>query len=432
MRNVTAPMDFADMEPEDVASRIAQAMHTSTAIRATPYGWPDPKSLPTRQWLLGHWLLRGEVTAIIAPGGTGKSTIVTALALSLASGRPLLGKPLPHGPQSTWIYNLEDAQDELHRQVAAASLLHGIVPNDCRNRLYVDSGLVQPLCTAIEDRDGFAIAENTFVQIAATVRESGISIVIVDPFVSSHTVRENSNEAIDAIAKRWKRLAQETGCAVVLVHHTKKLGGRDVTAEDGRGAVALRDAARVVLTLNAMGQTEAKELGITDPALCRSLVRVDTGKANRALRDAATWIKLESQCLDNGTDSEPVDFVGAAALWEKPDIFHGVTAEHLRIVQQGLVTGNWRENVQATDWIGNLVASVVKLSVETDKARIKAILRMWFGSGALVKEIRSDRKGNLRPFVTAGHPVAPAEIESHPHSAKWGEIGGESEGDDLR
>ena len=269
MRNATAPMDFADMEPDDVASRIAGATPTGAAIRATPYRWPDPRSLPTRQWLLGHWLLRGEVTAIIAPGGTGKSTIGTALALSLASGQPLLGKPLPRGPQSAWIYNLEDSQDELDRQVSAACLFHGVVPDDCRNRLCVDSGLVQPLCTATEDRDGFALAEGVFAQVAATVRERAISVVIVDPFVSSHTVRESSNETIDAIAKRWKRLAQETGCAVMLVHHTKKLGGREVTAEDGRGAVALRDAARVVLPLNAMSQTEAEELGITDPALRR-------------------------------------------------------------------------------------------------------------------------------------------------------------------
>ena len=313
MRNATAPMDFADMSAEDVASRIADAAPTGRTIRATPYRWPDPASLPTRQWLLGHWLLRGEVTAIIAPGGTGKSTISAALALSLASGQPLLGKPLPRGPQSAWIYNLEDSQDELDRQVSAACLFHGIVPDDCRNRLCVDSGLVQPLCTATEDRDGFAIAEGVFAQVAATVRERGISVVIVDPFVSSHTVRESSNEAIDAIAKRWKRLAQETGCAVVLVHHTKKLGGREVTAEDGRGAVALRDAARVVLPLNAMSQAEAEELGITDPQLRRSLVRVDTGKANRAPPDVATWIKLESQSLDNGDGFVPADHVGVAS-----------------------------------------------------------------------------------------------------------------------
>ena len=147
--------------------------------------------------------------------------------------------------------------------------------------------------------------------------------------MSSHAVRESSNEAIDAITKRWKRLAQETGSAIVLVHHTRKLGGREVTAEDGRGAVALRDAARVVLPINPMGDKEAEELGIANPQERRSLVRIDTGKANRAPPDAATWIKLESQSLDNGDGVEPSDFVGVATLWEKPDVFHGLTTWHL-------------------------------------------------------------------------------------------------------
>lgn len=432
MRNATAPMDFADMEPDDVASRIADATPTGTAIRATPYRWPDPRSLPTRQWLLGHWLLSGEVTAIIAPGGTGKSTIGTALALSLASGQPLLGKPLPRGPQSAWIYNLEDSQDELDRQVCAACLFHGIVPDDCRNRLCVDSGLVQPLCTATEDRDGFAIAEGVFAQVAATVRERAISVVIVDPFVSSHTVRESSNEAIDAIAKRWKRLAQETGCAVVLVHHTKKLGGREVTAEDGRGAVALRDAARVVLPLNAMSQAEAEELGITDPALRRSLVRIDTGKANRAPPDAATWIKLESQCLDNGDGSAPADYVGVACLWEKPDVFHGLSTWHLYMVQQRLAAGDWRESVQAKDWVGHLVAQVAGLSAETDKPRIKAILRTWRKNGALAVETRPDKNGDERPFVIVGKAVEPSEIGPSPHLEKCGAESAGGADDDPR
>lgn len=429
MRNATASMDFADMEPDDVASRIAGATQAVTAIRATPYRWPDSRSLPTRQWLLGHWLLRGEVTAIIAPGGTGKSTIATALALSLASGQSLLGKPLPLGPQSAWIYNLEDSQDELDRQVSAACQFHGIVADDCRNRLWVDSGLVQPLCTATEDRDGFAIAEGVFAQVTAAVRERGISVVIVDPFVSSHTARESSNEAIDAITKRWKRLAQETGCAVVLVHHTKKLGGREVTAEDGRGAVALRDAARVVLTLNVMSQSEAEELGVSDPALRRSLVRVDTGKANRAPPDAAAWIKLESQCLDNGDGTEPADYVGVACLWEKPDVFHGLSAWHLYMVQQELVAGDWRASVLAKDWVGHLVAKIASLSSETDKGRIKAILRTWFRSGALAIEHRRDRKGNDRPFVIIGNPITLSEIGRPPHSEMWSGESGEDRGD---
>ena len=419
------PLDFAALQPDEAAARV----NGHTALRATPYRWPDPASLPRRQWLMGHWLLRGEVTAIIAPGGAGKSTIGNAIALSLASGQPLLGKPLHRGPQAVWIFNLEDGTDELERQMSAACAFHNIGPGDGGDRLHLDSGLVQPICTAREDRDGFTLAEEVFGHLAATIRHRQIATVIVDPFVSSHAVRESSNEAIDAIAKRWKRLAQETGCAVVLVHHTRKLGGREATAEDGRGAVALRDAARIVLTLNPMGDKEAEELGIADPALRRSLVRIDTGKANRAPPDAATWIKLESQSLDNGDGLEPSDFVGVATLWEKPNVFHGLTTWHLYTVQQGLAAGDWRESVQAKDWVGHLVANVAGLSAETDKGRIKAIIRTWRKNGALGVEHRTIN-GRDVPFVIVGKAVDPSEIGSRPHLSTCGAEGAESAGAD--
>lgn len=420
------PLDLAALQPDEAAARIAGR----SALRATPFRFPDPASLPRRQWLMGHWLLRGEVTAIIAPGGTGKSTIGNTIALSLASGQPLLGKPIHRGPQAVWIFNLEDGPDELERQLSAACAYHGIGPADCRDRLHLDSGLVQPLCTASEDRDGFTLAEEVFAQLAATIRERAIATVIVDPFVSSHAVRESSNEAIDAITKRWKRLAQETGSAIVLVHHTRKVGGREVTAEDGRGAIALRDAARVVLPINPMGDKEAEELGIANPQERRSLVRIDTGKANRAPPDAATWIKLESQSLDNGDGLEPSDFVGVATLWEKPDVFHGLTTWHLYMVQQGIATGDWRESVQAKDWVGHLVARVAGLSADTDRGRIKAILRTWRKNGALVVEHRPDKNGDERPFVVVGKAVDPSEIGSRPHSQTCGAEGVDSTGAD--
>jgi hypothetical protein len=409
-------------EQADLKRRLHEAAGQTEApfaLKATPYRWPDPASLPTRQWLLGHWLLRGEVTAIIAPGGTGKSTISTAIALSLASGQPLLGKPLPRGPVSAWIYNLEDGPDELERQVSAACTFHAVGSDDCADRLHLDSGLSQPLCTATENQHGFALAEDVFAQLEVIIRKRRISVVIVDPFVSSHAVRENGNEAIDAIAKRWKRLAQETGCAVVLVHHTKKLGGREVTAEDGRGAVALRDAARVVLPLNAMTQAEADELGIVDPALRRSLIRIDMGKANRAPPDAATWIRLESQSLDNGNQFEPADLVGVATLWEKPDVFHGLTAWHLHEVQQAVAKGDWRENIQSKAWIGILIAGVAGLSADKDKGRIQAIIRTWIKNDALTIE-RRIVNGRDVPFVTVGRAINPNDIGQGPRLKKCG------------
>lgn len=384
------------------------------ALCASPYRWPDPASLPTRQWLLGHWLLRGEVTAIIAPGGTGKSTFSNTIALCLASGKCLLGEPVHRGSHAVWIFNLEDSIEELERQVAAACAFHHIGPQDCGNRLYLDSGMVQPLCTATEDRQGYMLNEEAFAELTATIIDARIAAVIVDPLVSSHAVQENNNGAIDAVVKRWKRLAQEAGCAVVLVHHTKKMGGREVTAEDGRGAVALRDAARIVLTLNPMSKVEAEELGVTEAALRRTLVRVDTGKANRAPLGAATWIKLESQSLDNGHNSEPADYVGVACLWEKPDVFEGLTTRHLYMVQQRLAAGTWRDSVQADDWVGYLVADVTGMSAETDKGRIKAIIGTWKHNGSLSIERRPINGRNV-PFVIVGKPVDPSEIGFRPH-----------------
>ena len=421
------PANFSTVHHDEAETTI----NVPSVLRATPYRWPDAPSLPTRKWLLGHWLQRGEVTVIIGPGGLGKSTISHTLALSLTSGRELLGKALPYGAQAAWVFNLEDGTDELERQMAAACIFHGISPENCGNRLYLDSGLVQSLCTATEDRDGFELNEELFNQLTNTIREKNIASLFVDPFISSHAVQENSNGAIDAIAKRWKRLAQEANCAVVLIHHTKKLGGREVTAEDGRGAIALRDAARIVLTLNPMGIEEAKNLAITDPKLRQSLVRIDTGKANRAPAGSSLWIKLEGQSLENGSGLEPPDFVGVASLWEKPDLFQGLTSHDVYMFQQGLARGDWRESVQAMKWVGHLVAQVTGISAITDKARIKAILKTWSNNGVWVVEHRREN-GRDVPFVIVGRPVDPSEIAPSPHLQTCGAGGAESVGDDPR
>lgn len=423
MDNSTAPMDFADLAPEDVASRIADAARTSAAICATPYGWPDARSLPTRQWLLGNWLLKGEVTAIIAPGGTGKSTISGTMALSLASGKPLLGQSLPRGPQAVWIFNLEDGTDELERQMAAACAFHDIGPEDCGDRLHLDSGLVQPLCTASEDREGFTLAEEVFAQLAVTIKDRQIATVVVDPFVSSHAVQENSNGAIDAIAKRWKRLAQETGCAIALVHHTKKLGDREVTAEDGRGASALPAAARVVLTLNRMIKAEANRLGIAGDDEWKSLVRIDMGKSNRAPPGSATWIKLESHDLGNGNWIEVSDKVAVVRIWHRPKLSQ-LAPEMIREIRELVGAGTFGENCQAKDWVGHAIADVWGLSVIENKSEIKAIQQQLRALRYLTIE-RRQVNGKERPFAVVGEASPPSDPDAPPHSDMCGAEGAE-------
>jgi hypothetical protein len=380
-------------------------------ITATPFAWPDPALIPRRRFLFGHWLLRGEITAVVAPSGVGKSTITAAIKLSLASGTAFLGQTLPEGACSVWLWNLEDDQDELNRQVTACSLRHGIGAAQCGSRLYVDSGLDQRLCTAIEGERGLEIIEPVYDNLKAEITERGIDALTIDPFVSSHEIDENANVLIDKVVKRWKQLAHETNCAIVLVHHTKKMGGREVRAEDSRGAVALIAAARIVLTINTMTTEEGKRFGITEKKELRSIVRIDNDKANRSPPENATWFRKESVDLGNGDGFNPSDHVGAAVHWTPPDPFDGVDARDLHEVQLAIEAGEYRDSVQAKDWAGKVVAEILgaDLDDESEKERVKSLLKGWKASGALTVEMRKVR-GEEKPFVAVKNWVDPTTL----------------------
>ncbi|MEC9065712.1 MAG: AAA family ATPase [Pseudomonadota bacterium] len=425
------PEDPGWTEMPDSPSVIGEAApivnnDAATSVAATPFTWPDPASIARRRWLFGYWLLRGEITAIVAPGGVGKSTFTAALALSVASGREFLDKTLPEGALSVWLWNLEDDRDELTRQVTACGLRHDVGPSDCGDRLYVDSGLDQSLCTAIETERGVQLVEPVYEALKAELEARGIDVLIVDPFVSSHNVSENDNGAIDKVAKRWKRLASETGCSIILVHHTKKMGGREIRAEDSRGAVALINAARSTLVLNPMSKEEAERFGITERAEQRTIVRIDDDKPNRAPPENAWWMKLHSVDLGNGDADHPSDKVGAAVHWTPPDPFDGLSTSDLYEVQQRIAAGEWGDSVQAKDWAGYAVAEVIgaDLDDKADKARVKSLLRTWKETGALKVESRGTDKGRKKPFLVVGNPVDPTTLPTlNSGVGKVGEVG---------
>jgi hypothetical protein len=222
-----------------------------------------------------------------------------------------------------------------------------------------------------------------------------------------------TNGAIDAVVKRWKRLAHVTGCAIMLVHHSKKLAGMAVTAEDGRGASALHGAARVVLTLNRMSEDEAKKLGI-DLMARKSFVRIDLGKSNRAPPGVATWVKLAGQSLGNATNERPADEVAVATIWTPPDVHHGITPEHRgEVLRRLAIETHWRESSQASDWVGKLIAEVAGLDYEKDKLLLQNCIKAWISDGHLVIT-RQQHNGKPVPFVIAGKPNCLKPAPPHP------------------
>src|SRR4051794_11876188 len=118
--------------------------------------------------------------------------------------------------------------------------------------LFLDSGRDQEFIIAREDRHGLVIVEPVVQSAIANIRAHDIAVV---KGRSLHRVpwrRRKRQYEGKKVVRQWARIAQETDCAVELVHHVRKSGGgHEPTADDARGASALVNAARSVRILRA-------------------------------------------------------------------------------------------------------------------------------------------------------------------------------------
>lgn len=389
------------MEPE------LEVKATAALISATPYEWRAPMLIPPRPWIFGHWLLAGTVACVVAPGGVGKSTFVAALALSCATGEAFLSKRVWGGPKNVWLWNLEDDLDELSRTIQATCIRHDIKHDVIADRLFVNSGMDgSPLCTATEDREGMKLLEPVYEALVTEIQRRGIKVLIIDPFVSSHSVEENSNSKIDKIAKAWGRVAKAAGCVVILVHHTSKAGSGEVNANSARGASALTSAARSVLTLNRLTAQDAEKYGIPEDKRRRYFAVLDD-KHNRAPAENDAWFELVSVELGNG------DSVAACVPWRLPDMAVELTTAEICAIQKMIDEGHYRDHLTAKDWVGSAIAAVLSLSLQVgeEKARVKGVQKDLKERGYLKVEHIRNEKGKEIPYTVSGiRPVMDEEF----------------------
>jgi len=134
-----------------------------------------------------------------------------------------------------------------------------------------------------------------------------IRVLVVDPFVRCHDADENDNSQIDFVAAQFSHIAQATGCAISLVHHTRKTPARTPSSfagdvDSGRGASALSNAVRVAHTLSPMGKKDAEALDVPKEDKTR-YVRLDDAKGNMSPpAQGARWFERKGVALPNAND----------------------------------------------------------------------------------------------------------------------------------
>jgi hypothetical protein len=382
------------------------------AFKPTLYTWRDPALIPQRAFIGGRHLIRKFLSATVAPGGLGKSTLVLADAVALASSKKLHGGN-PNGLFRVWYWNGEDPHEEIERRVVAIMKHYDVSAANIGDRLYFNSGRDEgmEMIIGLQNKNGMIIVRPVEDALTEALVTGKFDVLVLDPFVATHRVSENDNMAIDAIAKTLGRIADKANCAIELVHHVRKTNGNEITAEDSRGASSLIAAARSVRVLNSMSADEAKKAKI-EVERKGFFFRSDIGKANLAPpSDKATWFNLKSVAIGNGTVSEfdgaaeeimaGGDTVGVVTPWEWPEALDGVSVSDLKAAQAAIAAGKWRHSEKAADWVGVPIAVALKLDKNNagDRYKIKGLIAIWIKNRMLKVVVGKDNQRHDREYV---------------------------------
>ena len=244
---------------------------------------------------------------------------------------------------------------------------------------------------------------------------------MLDPFVKTHGVSENDNAAIESVARKFNDIAEAAGCSIELAHHVRKasnFGRAEVTADDGRGAGSLKDAARCVRVMNRMTADEAPAAQVKEKDRKRYF-RVDNdGKANMtAPAEAATWFRLVSVPLyNNPADPNAYgDEIGVVTSCQLPGVFASLPSDALARVQAKIDSADWGYDPRSRDWAGKAIAAALDLDLsdEVQKERVKGLLQAWKDSKALkvLQKPSPTTRGRDRDAVVVGNRVEGAAAQ---------------------
>jgi hypothetical protein len=345
---------------------------------------------PPREWLLGTVFCRKFLSSLVGPGAVGKSALRFAQLISLAIGRSLTGEHVFHRCR-VGIVSLEDDIDEVRRRIEAICIHHNVNREDLDGWLFYTA----PKGLKLAGMQGNSPAIGHLDKLLRDwITQLKLDIVSLDPFVKTHSIEENHNSGMDFVCELIASLAIELNIAADTPHHAKKGVTAPGDADSGRGASAIKDAARLVYTLAAMNGEEAERLGISEDER-RAYIRLDSAKVNLAPpAGKATWFKLVGVRLDNGNGGYPAgDEVQTVAAWKPPETWADTSDATLNLIlndiQAGLPNGQRYSDAGAAK---NRAAWWVVRNHYPGKpeAQCRDIINTWVKSGLLLSEDYDD------------------------------------------
>jgi len=400
MRSQEATM----FEQFDVADAVSTAQRAIQARSSAPNAtradaltfdtdeW-DEADIPPRPWIASGYLLRGAVTVVVGAPASGKSSLMVAWASALALGCQH-GRIVSDRPMKVMTFNVEDDRDEQRRRFSAVLGYMGRSPKELSGKVVrIGTNSIGTLLTSDPDTRSVRATE------AMAILEDRIAVerpdvLMLDPLVELHECEENDNSSVRGVMAHFRSLAIRYDMSVVLLHHTRKgavlaPGDPDVA----RGASAVVGAARIVLTVSVMTESEAENYGLRPIDHRRFYSRVDGAKINAAPIGREEWFERQSRDLANG------DKVAAMIPWSPPE--DSISTDMIRAIEAGIARGS-----PTGPWAAKLskdARSVKHLLIEhgvTTVAGQKQVLDQLATAGFVVATFKRSNRSKAQGYQT--------------------------------
>jgi RecA-family ATPase len=194
-----------------------------------------------RRWLVNTVIPMAQVTLLSGDGGVGKSLLAIQLAISAASGCPWFGALAVDQmvSASRWfrlngalVVACEDDAGELHRRVKAIGRSRGLEPSRLRGLALIpmageDARLIST------DRQGVQTPTDFWQRVCHRVRLTRPKLMVLDTASHLFSGNENVRSEVTSFVQMLQGLAQDVGCAIVLLSHPSVAGMASGTGLSG-------------------------------------------------------------------------------------------------------------------------------------------------------------------------------------------------------
>ena len=261
---------------------------------------------PPPEWIFTDLLRAGTVAGLVSTGGAGKSRLLIHLLLALATGTPF-GPFRPAEPKRVLYLGGEDPGEILHERIYAIARGMGLAGDPGKAALIRQNFRAVALVgtdRVLIGRDpaGNPAKTPAYAWLSESLSGMGqVDLVVLDPLSRFSSHEENDNNAATAFIACLESLAKRHGAAILFSHHSSKavVANGDARKDTGRGASALHDGARLMIS---MGSIEGKALGLDDPT-GQGFIEVHQVKGNYS----KVWGKPYYFAKGSGLTLTPVD-----------------------------------------------------------------------------------------------------------------------------